>query len=162
MGHVFKLGTRYSEAMGALFLDASGAERPLIMGCYGIGIGRTAAASIEQNHDEAGIIWPRGISPFDVEVLAVNARHGPTMEAATSIYRALRSAGLEVLLDDRDIRAGIKFKDADLIGIPLRVTVGERNLRDGLVEIRLRRTGEVRKVAEGEAAPAVEAALEGL
>jgi len=151
VGHVFKLGTKYSEAMGAVFLDAEGKERPMIMGCYGIGIGRTAAASIEQNHDDSGIIWPTGLSPFGVEVLAVNARSGASMEAAGRIYDELQESGIEVLFDDRDIRAGIKFKDADLLGIPLRITIGDRNLEKGLVELKSRRTGEMRTVKTEEA-----------
>jgi len=152
VGHVFKLGTKYSEAMGAVFLDADGKERPMIMGCYGIGIGRTAAASIEQNHDDSGIIWPTGLAPFGVEVLVVNARSGPAMEAAVEIYEELKGLGVEVLFDDRDIRAGIKFKDADLLGIPLRLTIGERNLEKGLVEIKTRASGEERTVGREEAA----------
>ncbi|HLC19071.1 MAG TPA: proline--tRNA ligase [Thermodesulfobacteriota bacterium] len=154
VGHIFKLGTKYSVSMGATFLDENGKERPMIMGCYGIGIGRTAAASIEQNHDEGGIIWPRPLAPFDCEVLPVNVKNEETMKAAVALYESLKSSGVDVLLDDRDERAGVKFKDADLIGIPLRVTIGERNLKQGLVEIKERRGGEVRLVkveeAEGE------------
>ena len=154
VGHIFKLGTKYSVSMGATFLDENGKERPMIMGCYGIGVGRTAAASIEQNHDEGGIIWPKPLAPFDCEVLPVNVKDSETMKAAVALYESLKSSGVDVLLDDRDERAGVKFKDADLIGIPLRVTIGERNLKQGLVEIKERRAGEVRLVkveeAEGE------------
>ena len=146
VGHIFKLGSKYSESMGANFLDANGKERPMIMGCYGIGIGRTAAASIEQNHDDAGIIWPAPLSPFDCEVLAVNVKKPEVLQAAELIYGKLKETGLQILIDDRDERAGVKFKDADLIGIPLRIVVGERNLADGMVEIKERRTGEVRLV----------------
>ncbi len=160
VGHVFKLGKKYSEAMGAVFLDANGKEQPMIMGCYGIGIGRTAAASIEQNHDDAGIIWPTGLAPFGVEVLAVNAGHEATVSEAGRIYDELQKAGVEVLFDERDIRAGIKFKDADLIGIPVRITVGERNLAKGLVEIKNRRTGEVCKVKTEEAVKKARGLLE--
>ncbi len=138
VGHIFKLGTKYSEKMGATFLDEKGKERPMIMGCYGIGIGRTAAASIEQNHDDAGIIWPRPLAPFDVEVLPLNVNDRDVRKTAVEIYTSLVEAGLDVLIDDRDERAGIKFKDADLIGIPVRVTVGGRNLKDGKVEIKER------------------------
>ncbi len=158
VGHIFKLGTRYSEAMGATFLDDSGAEKPMIMGCYGIGIGRTAAASVEQNHDEFGIIWPAPLAPFDCEVVPVNVKDAESLKAAEEIYSTLRAAGVDALLDDRDERAGVKFKDADLIGIPLRVTVGERNLKQGLVEIKERRSGEVKLVKAGEAAEKVLAA----
>lgn len=141
VGHIFKLGTKYSEAMGATFLDEEGKERPAIMGCYGIGIGRTAAAAIEQNHDEAGIVWPGPLAPFDCEVLPVNVNDEGTRKAAESLYGTL-GAEMEVLLDDRDERAGVKFKDADLIGIPVRVVVGERNLKQGKVELKVRKTGE--------------------
>lgn len=146
VGHIFKLGTKYSKAMGATFLDEAGKEQPLIMGCYGIGIGRTAAASIEQNHDEAGIIWPLPLSPFDCEVLPVNVKEPETIKAAEALYEALKKTGLDALIDDRDERAGVKFKDADLIGIPVRVTIGEKNLKQGLVEIKERRLGAQRLV----------------
>ncbi len=159
VGHVFKLGTKYSEAMGATFLDTNGKERPMIMGCYGIGIGRTAAASIEQNHDDAGIIWPLGLAPFAVEVLVLKVNDEPSMKAAEGIYTALSEAGVETLFDDRKVRAGIKFKDADLIGIPVRVVVGERNLAEGLIEIKVRRTGNVKKVPVKEAVAEVRGLL---
>lgn len=158
VGHIFKLGTKYSEAMGATFLDESGAEKPMIMGCYGIGIGRTAAASVEQNHDEFGIIWPAPLAPFDCEVVPVNVKDAESLKVAEEIYSTLRASGVDALLDDRDERAGVKFKDADLIGIPLRVTVGERNLKQGLVEIKERRSGEVKLVKAGEAAEKILAA----
>lgn len=159
VGHVFKLGTKYSEAMGAKFLDEAGKEQVVIMGCYGIGIGRTAAASIEQNHDEAGIIWPKALSPFDCEVLPVNVKDEETRKAAETLYGTLGKE-MEVLLDDRDERAGVKFKDADLIGIPVRVTIGERNLKQGMVELKLRKTGEVRLVKLEEAALEVKKLVE--
>jgi len=160
VGHIFKLGTKYSEAMRATFLDETGKERPFIMGCYGIGIGRTAAASIEQNHDEFGIIWPRPLSPFDCEVLPVNVKDAETMKVAEGLYAALKETGLDVLMDDRDTRAGVKFKDADLIGIPVRVTVGERNLKQRLVEIKTRRGGEVKLVRVEDATTEVKKILE--
>jgi len=159
VGHVFKLGTKYSSAMGATFLDKNGKEKPIIMGCYGIGIGRTAAAAIEQNHDDAGIVWPLGLSPFDVEVLVLKANDEASMKAAEGIYTALSEAGVETLFDDRNVRAGIKFKDADLIGLPVRVVVGERNLAEGLVEVKVRRTGEVKKVRVEEALAEVQGLL---
>ncbi len=146
VGHIFKLGTKYSKAMGATFLDEAGKEQPIIMGCYGIGIGRTAAASVEQNHDEAGIIWPLPLSPFDCEVLPVNVKEPETMKAAEALYEALKKTGLDAFIDDRDERAGVKFKDADLIGVPVRVTLGEKNLKQGLVEIKERRSGAQRLV----------------
>lgn len=152
VGHIFKLGTKYSYSMGATYLDESGKERPMIMGCYGIGIGRTAAASIEQNHDGFGIIWPAPLSPFDCEIVPVNVKDSETVRVAEGLYETLKKSGADCLLDDRDERAGVKFKDADLIGIPVRVTIGERNLKEGLVEIKERRGGEVRRVQIGEAA----------
>ncbi|HEY4706999.1 MAG: proline--tRNA ligase [Deltaproteobacteria bacterium GWA2_55_10] len=158
VGHIFKLGTKYSEAMGATFLDEEGKERVITMGCYGIGVGRTAAAAIEQNHDEAGIIWPRPLAPFDCMVLPVNVKDEETRKAAEALYDELRSE-MEVLLDDRDERAGVKFKDADLIGIPVRVTIGERNLKQGKVEIKERRSGDVRLVDLKEAAVEVKKSL---
>jgi prolyl-tRNA synthetase len=159
VGHIFKLGTKYSETMGATFLNDNGRERPMIMGCYGIGIGRTAAAAIEQNHDEAGIIWPAPLAPFDCEVLVVNVKNAEVLKAAELIYAALKELKVETLIDDRDERAGVKFKDADLIGIPLRVVVGERNLKDGMVEIKSRSSGEVRLVSVEDVSAEVEKAL---
>ncbi|MBI4949895.1 MAG: proline--tRNA ligase [Deltaproteobacteria bacterium] len=151
VGHIFKLGTKYSYSMSASFLDEGGKERPIIMGCYGIGVGRTAAASIEQNHDDYGIIWPKPLAPFDCEVVPVNVKDAGTVAEAEAIYVELKGAGIDVLLDDRDERAGVKFKDADLIGIPLRITIGERNLKEGLVELKERKGGAVRLVKRDEA-----------
>ncbi|MCG0313716.1 MAG: proline--tRNA ligase, partial [Calditerricola sp.] len=141
VGHVFKLGTKYSEAMGATFLDEEGRERPMIMGCYGIGVTRVVAAIIEQHHDENGIIWPVSVAPFAVHVVPVNWKDETQRAAAERLYAAFNAAGIEALLDDRDERAGVKFKDADLIGLPLRVTVGGK-VADGLVELKVRATGE--------------------
>ncbi len=143
VGHIFKLGTKYSESMGATFLDSDGREKPMIMGCYGIGIGRTAAAAIEQNHDASGIIWPPPLAPFEVELIPINIRDKETERVSMDIYRALTDAGIEVLIDDRDERAGVKFKDADLIGIPVRITVSNRTIASGSVE--MKRRGEERK-----------------
>ncbi|MFO8056825.1 MAG: proline--tRNA ligase [bacterium] len=146
VGHVFKLGTKYSEALQATFLDRDGKEQYLCMGCYGIGTGRTVAAAIEQNHDENGIIWPAPIAPYHVYVLPINAKDTEVMEAAESIYKELSSLKFECILDDRDERAGVKFKDADLLGIPLRVVIGGKNLKEGKVEIQPRTTGEKRLI----------------
>ncbi len=162
VGHVFKLGTKYSEAMGATVLDEDGKEKPVIMGCYGIGIGRTAAAAIEQNHDEAGIIWPHPLSPFDCEIVPVNVNDPQTAKAAEELYALLNSAGVDTLLDDRDERAGVKFKDSDLIGIPVRVTIGEKNLKQGSMEIKERKTGDVRLVKKEDAAAEVKRVLNAL
>ncbi|MFO7576809.1 MAG: proline--tRNA ligase [Pelovirga sp.] len=141
VGHIFKLGTKYSQAMKATFLAADGKSNDIIMGCYGIGIGRTAAASIEQNHDADGMIWPLPLAPFQVLVVMVNPKDEEVRRASEEIYQELLAGGVEVLLDDRDERPGIKFKDADLIGIPLRVTVGARSLKEGAVELKDRATG---------------------
>jgi prolyl-tRNA synthetase len=142
VGHVFKLGTKYSQALGATVLDEQGQERVLVMGCYGIGIGRIVAAAIEQNHDAGGIIWPLPIAPFQVIITLLNPNDAPVAAAAEELYRQLREAGIEVLFDDRDERPGSKFKDADLLGIPLRVTVGARGLKEGALELQQRRGGE--------------------
>ncbi len=142
VGHVFKLGTKYSQALGATVLDEQGQDRVLLMGCYGIGIGRTVAAAIEQNHDECGIIWPMPIAPFQVLITLLNPNDLPVATAAEELYRQLLAAGVEVLFDDRDERPGSKFKDADLLGIPLRVTVGARGLKEGALELQQRRSGE--------------------
>jgi prolyl-tRNA synthetase len=138
VGHVFYLTTVYSVPMGCTFLDEAGVEKPMDMGCYGIGITRTAAAAIEQNHDDSGIIWPISIAPYEVTVLSLQQDAAVT-EAADRIYRELTERGVDVLYDDRDERPGGKFKDADLIGIPLRVAIGARSLKEGQVEVKWRR-----------------------
>jgi len=143
VGHVFKLGTKYSKALKATFLDADGKDQTIFMGCYGIGIGRTVAACIEQNNDANGIIFPLPIAPFHCIISALNIKEEPVREAAEFIYQQLVEAGVEVLLDDRDERPGFKFKDADLIGIPLRIVVGSKNLAEGKVELKERKSGEV-------------------
>ena len=140
VGHVFKLGTKYSEAMNATFLNEKGEAKPMIMGCYGIGIGRTAAAGIEQNHDEKGIIWPMPLAPFHLHLVPVNVNDKTTMDAVETIYKNLTDAGVEVLMDDRDERAGVKFNDADLIGIPIRLTIGSKSLKENSVELKMRRS----------------------
>jgi prolyl-tRNA synthetase len=144
VGHIFKLGTKYSEAMKALFLDEKGKEAPIIMGCYGIGVGRTVAAAIEQNHDKDGIIWPIPIAPFEVTILPLHMHESSVMETAEKIYTELLGHGIDVLLDDRDERAGVKFNDADLLGVPVRVTVGLRGVKNGQVEIKRRDEPESR------------------
>ena len=149
VGHVFKLGTKYSKVMKAVYLDRDGKEKTMIMGCYGIGIGRTVAACIEQNFDANGIIWPMPLAPYTVMVTPVNINEPDVMKASEDIYAALQACGVEVILDDRDERAGVKFKDADLIGIPLRVVVGPKNLAQGRVELKIRKTGESRLYETG-------------
>jgi len=137
VGHIFKLGTRYSESLGCSYLDESGSEHPMVMGCYGIGINRTMAAIIEQNHDENGILWPMSIAPWQVIIVPVNVLDEKQASTAEHFYQELKKHNVEVLLDDRNERAGVKFKDADLIGIPIRINVG-RKVAEGLVEFRLR------------------------
>jgi len=151
VGHIFKLGTKYSKAMGATFLDEQGKEKVIVMGTYGIGVGRTVAAAIEQSYDENGIIFPTPIAPFQILLLPVNLKIDILRETAEQLYQNLLETGVEVLYDDRDETPGVKFKDADLIGIPLRVTLGEKNLKKGLVEIKKRRTGEILLVKKKEA-----------
>jgi prolyl-tRNA synthetase len=155
VGHVFKLGTKYSAALGATVLDEKGEERVLFMGCYGIGVGRSVAAAIEQNHDEHGIIWPMPIAPFQVIVTMVNPNDAEVAAAAEKLYAELQALGVEALLDDRDERPGSKFKDADLLGIPLRVTVGARGLKEGALELQERRSGERTMIPVAEAAAEV-------
>ncbi len=149
---MFKLGTKYSAAMGATVLDDKGEERLLIMGCYGIGVGRTVAAAIEQNHDENGIIFPMPIAPFQVLVTMLNPNDETVKNAAEKLYGELLEQGVETLLDDRDERPGSKFKDADLLGIPLRVTVGARGLKENQVELQQRRDGNRTMLPVSEAA----------
>ena len=138
VGHIFKLGTKYSLALKAVFLNEEGKEQPIIMGCYGIGVGRIVAAAIEQNNDENGIVFPVPIAPFEVTILPLQMHDAAVTEAAEEIHRDLSELGMDVLLDDRDERAGVKFKDADLLGIPLRITVGSRGIKTGTVEVKQR------------------------
>lgn len=147
VGQVFKLGTKYSEKLGCTYLDRDGKNHPMVMGCYGIGITRTVAASIEQNHDKDGIIWPVAIAPYEVVIVPANNKDEGVMNAARHLYDKMEDCRDEVILDDRDERAGIKFKDADLIGYPIRVTIGKKWKESGLVEVRLRRSGVVSEVA---------------
>lgn len=141
VGHVFKLGTKYSEKLGASYLDAQGNSQVMVMGCYGIGITRTLQSIIEQSHDENGIVWPVSVAPYEVTVMAINASHQPSVEVAEKLVEGLSAAGIDVLYDDRDERPGVKFKDVDLVGTPLRVSAGERSLGRGEVEVKDRRSG---------------------
>ncbi len=150
VGHTFKLGTKYSKVMGATFLDDQGKEKEMVMGCYGIGVGRTVAAAIEQSYDQNGIIFPMPLAPFQVLILPININTESLREAAEHLYQALSENGIEVLFDDREETPGVKFKDADLLGIPLRITFGEKNLKKGLIEIKKRNTGEVSLVKKEE------------
>jgi prolyl-tRNA synthetase len=156
IGNIFRLGTKYSVPLGATYLDEHGQERPVVMGSYGIGPARIAAAAIEQRHDEDGIVWPWAITPFQVHVLPVAVKDKAQMAAAEELYRSLGGAGFDVLMDDRDERAGVKFKDADLLGIPIRITVGNALAREGVVEIRDRATRSDRRVALAQAVHAVQ------
>lgn len=151
VGQVFKLGTKYSEALHATFLDNQGKSHPFVMGCYGIGVTRTVAASIEQNHDDDGIIWPVAIAPYEAVIIPANNKSEEVMAAARKLYEDMEDSRDEVVLDDRNERAGIKFKDADLIGYPVRVTIGKKWQQSGCVEIKIRRSGEVVEVPLEEA-----------
>jgi len=142
VGHIFKLGTKYSEPMRCTFLDADGQEQSCIMGCYGLGVGRTAAAAVEQNHDDRGIIWPLPLAPFEVVLVLLNSDQEDVVTAAEEIYERLRATDIDVLFDDRLERPGVKFNDIDLIGFPIRLVVGKKGLASGNVELSLRRDGE--------------------
>jgi len=155
IGNIFKLGTKYSVPLKANYLDEQGNEKPIIMGSYGIGPARIAAAAIEQGSDENGIIWPTAIAPYHILIVPVNVKDQRSMDIAEEMHTALEEKGFEVLMDDRDERAGVKFKDADLIGIPFRIVIGEKNLKEDLVEIKVRKTGVVDKVKVAEAVEAI-------
>ena len=146
-GHIFKLGTKYSEAMGANVLDADGVQRPIVMGSYGIGIGRNMATIAETHNDDKGLIWPTEVAPFEVVITLMNLKDEDTVNAANALYEELLAAGVDVLLDDRDARAGVKFADSELIGIPYRVTMGPRGVKEGMVEFTPRATLETEEVA---------------
>jgi prolyl-tRNA synthetase len=152
VGQIFFLGTKYSTAMGATFLGADGVQRPIEMGCYGIGNTRTVAAAVEQHHDDAGIIWPAALAPYGARVVPVSQADAALGETAERLAAELEAAGVDTLVDDRDERPGVKFKDADLIGIPVRVTVGPRALARGAVEIKRRAEAEAVEVPVAEAA----------
>ncbi|WP_125706822.1 proline--tRNA ligase [Lacticaseibacillus porcinae] len=149
IGHIFKLGTRYSKVMGADFLDENGRAQPIIMGSYGIGVSRLLSAVAEQQADEHGLVWPKNIAPFDVHVIPVNVKKAEQRDLAEAITNDLQEAGYQVLLDDRNERAGVKFADSDLIGLPIRITVGKK-AEDGIVELKLRKTGETLEVKQAE------------
>ncbi len=142
VGHIFKLGTKYTQVLGATFLDEDGAQKPLIMGCYGIGVTRIIPTVIEGHHDAAGIQWPSEIAPYQVDIAPLNVQHAPSREAAEQLYAALTQQGVETILDDRDERAGVKLKDADLIGFPLRVVISEKTLAKSEIEVKVRATGQ--------------------
>lgn len=162
VGQVFKLGIKYSKALGATFLDENGKEKPLIMGCYGIGVSRTMAATIEQFHDDNGIIWPASIAPFEVVIVPINAKDEAQMKIAEKLYADMKNAGIDVLLDDRKDRAGVKFKDADLIGYPVRITVSPKLLDANEVEIKVRRDGATSNVKVDDCAQTVKDMLKNL
>ncbi|MFH0918564.1 MAG: proline--tRNA ligase [Candidatus Omnitrophota bacterium] len=150
VGHIFKLGTKYSQAMQANFPDSLGQLKPLIMGCYGIGVSRLISAIIEQNNDSDGIIWPQEVAPFGIIVLPLDVTNQEVMQAAKSLYQELKDNGLDVLLDDRDERAGVKFKDADLIGVPVSIIIGKKSIEEKKIELRLRKDKSTQFVPEGE------------
>lgn len=162
VGQVFKLGIKYSKALGATFLDENGKEKPLIMGCYGIGVSRTMAATIEQFHDDNGIIWPASIAPFEVVIVPINAKDEAQMQIAEKLYADMKNAGIDVLLDDRKDRAGVKFKDVDLIGYPVRITVSPKLLDANEVEIKVRRDGATSNVKVDDCAQTVKDMLKNL
>jgi len=160
IGHVFKLGTKYSKAMGATYLDEKGAEIPIIMGCYGIGVNRIVAAAVEAGHDENGIVWPLPLAPYEVLIVPLQTQNAAVMEAAESLERQFEAAGYDVLFDDREQRPGVKFKDADLIGVPLRVVIGERGLKEGNIEVKWRTDASAHQVPAATAGEAILAELE--
>ncbi len=162
VGHIFKLGTKYSEKMDCRFQDTDGNDQPMIMGCYGLGVGRTVAAAVEQNHDDKGIIWPLPLAPYEVVLVVLNADKPAVVEAAEGLYLQLEEAGIDVLFDDRPERPGVKFNDMDLIGFPVRVVLGGRGLEAGEVEVSLRSDGEKRATPIAQMVPAVQALLDEL
>lgn len=161
VGHIFKLGTRYSDVLEAHYPDEQGDPQLILMGCYGIGVGRLLGAAIEQNHDENGMVLPANIAPYDVSLVALNMQNESVAESAQALYDKLRNAGLEVLFDDRNESAGVKFNDADLLGLPVRLVVSQRNIRDGVVEVKRRTSSDAETVAVGEVAANVKAMLAG-
>jgi len=159
VGHVFKLGTKYSEKFGAVYTDDQKQSHPMIMGCYGIGISRTLQAVVEQSNDADGIVWPWNVAPWQVLVVNLDPADAACTELCLKLAQAAEAAGADVLIDDRAERPGVKFKDADLIGLPLRLTVGGRGLKEGIFELKWRHAKEVRKVAIAEAESAVAQAV---
>ena len=161
LGHIFKLGTKYSDALHAYFLDEDGKEKPLIMGSYGIGVERILACYIDQNHDSHGIIWSKSLAPFHVHLVLVNANNEQVVQVADRLQSSLEDVLIDVLYDDRaDVTPGFKFKDADILGMPLQIIVGEKNVSHGNVEIKVRRTGHREIVAIGKVVASVEKHLE--
>ena len=148
-GHIFKLGDKYSKALGASYLDEKGESKIMLMGCYGIGVGRTMAAAIEQNYDEYGIIWPTALAPYLVDVIPANIKNAEQMQLAEKIYEQLNAEHLDAMLDDRDERPGFKFKDADLIGFPFKVICGKKTA-ENIVELKIRKTGETFEISADE------------
>ncbi len=159
VGHIFKLGTKYTEALDCTYLDENGASQKIVMGCYGIGVNRTLAAVIEQHNDENGVVWPVSVAPYQVVVVPVNCTNEEQMQLAESIYKSLAKSGIEVLLDDRNERPGVKFKDADLIGIPVRITVGKK-AADGVVEYKLRKAETIEELTAEDAAERAKAYIQ--
>ncbi len=155
VGHVFKLGTKYSKSMGATYLDEKGTEVHAIMGCYGIGINRILAGAVESSHDSNGIIWPLSLAPYQVVIVPLQVQNATVLEQALALEKSLTDAGLEVLTDDRDQRPGFKFKDADLIGVPLRVVIGERGLKDGTYELKWRTEVTAKQIPAASAAESI-------
>lgn len=161
VGHIFKLGTRYSEAMGATYLDENGRSQPMIMGCYGIGVSRTMAAIVEQYNDESGLVWPKDISPFDIHLIPINMKDENQSALAEELYSQFKQNGFDVLMDDRQERPGVKFADSDLIGLPVRITIGKK-AAEGIVEVKVRKTGEMQEVHKDELVRTITQILETL
>ena len=159
VGHTFKLGTKYSDALGAKVLDKDGKEIPAVMGCYGIGVTRIIASIIESSNDKDGIVWPASVSPYSVLILALNTEDKKVKELSEKLYKLLQEAGIDVLLDDRNESAGIKFKDADLIGIPVKIVVGPKNAKKDVVEIKDRKTAKVEETKSSEAISRIKSIL---
>ena len=160
VSQVFELGTKYSEAMGASFMDEDGHEKPLLMGCYGVGVSRTLTAAVEQHNDEHGIIWPVSIAPYEVSLIPLDPKKEPCASTAERLFDELVSAGIETVMDDRDERPGVKFADNDLMGFPYQIVLGRRGLERGVVELKDRATGEREDVAVGEVVARVVALVE--
>ena len=160
LGHIFKLGTKYSDSMGAKFLDENGKEQPIIMGSYGIGVERVMACYIEQHNDENGLVWDKTLAPFHVHLMGLNLKKDEVVQASEKIYKEMTAEGIEVLFDDRiDAQAGFKFKDADLLGMPIQVIVGDKKLKENKVEVKIRKTGERFDVNIEEVIPKVQELL---
>jgi len=162
LGHIFKLGTKYSEALKAFYLDEKGEEHPIVMGSYGIGVERIMACFVEQNHDDKGIIWNKALAPFDIHLIALNMKNENIVLASEKIYNDLKNSGYEVLFDDRDAAAGFKFNDADLLGMPVQIVIGEKKLKDSKCEMKIRKTGERFDVELSDLISKIKDVIEGL